>query len=89
MKVLKFIQCILPYNILDKSKQERFLGKNEVENDTEKAIISLIKENPYISKAKMTELTGKPVPTISRTLKRSKTIVRIGSPKGGRWKINE
>ncbi len=89
MKVLKFIQCILPYNILDKSKQERFLGKNEVENDTEKLLIQLIQENPFISKVKMAEKIKKSVSTVERTLKKSKTIVRIGSPKGGRWKINE
>lgn len=30
-----FIQCILMYNVLDKIKQERLLGKNDIENDTE------------------------------------------------------
>ena len=28
-----FIQCILPYNIIDKQKQERLLGRNDL-NDT-------------------------------------------------------
>lgn len=88
-----FIQCILPYNILNRSKQERLLGKSDTENDTEndieKILINLIRENPYISKAKMSEETGKSVPTISRALKKSQVIIRIGPAKGGHWEIKE
>ena len=94
-----FIQCILPYNILDKTKQERLLGRNEVDNEVdnevekddtlETRIISLIKGNAYISKAKMAEKTGKSVSTIERLLRKSTQIVRIGGAKGGHWEVKD
>lgn len=36
-----FIQCVLPYNVLDKNKQERLLEKNDTENDIEKLPLKL------------------------------------------------
>ena len=114
-----FIQCILPYNILDKSKQSKLNKnktrqsesiltskvKNEVENDVENEVenevenirdektsledllVKLILKNNKISKKKMAIATGKSISTVEHVLSKSKKIVRVGSDRGGYWKI--
>ena len=60
-------------------------------NETEKEIVSLIKENPNIRAFEMAQKLLKPVRTIENNLKQLKEkgiIVRIGSKKTGYWKIN-
>ena len=60
-------------------------------NETEKEIISLIKENSYIRAFEMAQKLLKPVRTIEnnlRQLKEKGIIVRTGSKKTGYWKVN-
>ena len=103
-----FIQCILPYNILDKSKQSKLNKnktsqsgsivtskvKNEVENirgektSLEDLLVKLILKNNKISKTKMASATGKSISTVERELSKSKKIMRVGSDRGGYWKID-
>lgn len=107
-----FIQCILPYNILDKSKQSKLNKnktsqsgsivtskvKNEVENEVENIrgektsledlLVKLILKNNKISKTKMASATGKSISTVERELSKSKKIMRVGSDRGGYWKID-
>ena len=51
------------------------------ENDTEKTIISAIKSNPYVSQCNKSRIT------ISRIIKKSNKIKRVGPDKGGHWEI--
>jgi len=60
-------------------------------NETEKEIISLIKENQHIKVFKMAQILSKPVRTVENNisqLKEKGIISRIGSKKTGYWKIN-
>ncbi len=60
-------------------------------NETEKEIISFIKENPHIRVFEIAQKLLKPVRTIENNisqLKEKGIIVRIGSKKTGYWKIN-
>jgi predicted HTH transcriptional regulator len=60
-------------------------------NETEKEIISLIKENPNIRSFKMAQKLLKPVRTIENNisqLKEKEIVSRIGSKKASYWKIN-
>jgi Fic family protein len=60
-------------------------------NETEKEIISLIKENQHIKVFEMAQILSKPVRTIENNisqLKEKGIISRIGSKKTGYWKIN-
>ena len=59
-------------------------------NETEKEIISLIKENPHIRIFEMAQRLLKPVRTIENNinqLKEKGLIARIGSKKTGYWKL--
>ena len=60
-------------------------------NETEKEIISLIKENQHIKVFEMAQKLSKPVRTIENNisqLKEKGILSRIGSKKTGHWKIN-
>ena len=60
-------------------------------NETEREVISLIKENPHIRAFEMAQKLLKPVRTIENNisqLKEKGIIARIGSKKTGYWKIN-
>ena len=61
--------------------------ENDTENDTEKTIISAIKSNPYVSQEALAKLCNKSRITISRIIKKSNKIKRVGPDKGGHWKI--
>ncbi len=66
-------------------------GLNSGLNETEKAIISLIKENSHARTFEMAQKLLKPVRTIEnnlRQLKEKGIITRIGSKKTGYWEIN-
>ena len=61
-------------------------------NDTEKEIISLIKENQHIKVFEMAQKLLKPVRTIENNISQLKDkgiISRIGSKKTGYWQINQ
>ena len=58
-------------------------AENDTENDTEKIIISAIKSNPYVSQEALARLCNKLRITISRIVKKSNKIKRVGSDKGG------
>ena len=61
--------------------------ENDTENDTEKTIISAIKSNPYVSQEALAKLCNKSRITISRIIKKSNKIKRVGPDKGGHWEI--
>ena len=61
--------------------------ENDTENDTEKIIISAIKSNPYVSQEALARLCNKSHITISRIIKKSNKIKRVGPDKGGHWEI--
>ena len=61
--------------------------ENDTENDTEKIIISAIKSNPYVSQEALARLCNKSRITISRIIKKSNKIKRVGPDKGGHWEI--
>lgn len=91
-----FIQCVLPYNILDKSKRDRLLGKNDVENATnslsitESRIVDIIRKTPDISISSLSNYIGKDKSTIKRAIKNLKEkgyIKRVGSTRTGHWEI--
>lgn len=63
---------------------------NDTVNDTETAIHKAIKNDPYVTIAKLMTIVHKSRPTITRTLKLLKEkgkIERVGSDKTGYWKI--
>ena len=92
-----FIQCILPYNIIDKQKQERLLGKvNSTINstikysETEVKIMELISKRSDITIAEMAKILGKDLSTVKkavRSLKERGLLKRIGANKNGYWGI--
>ena len=62
-------------------------AEHDTENDTEKTIISAIKSNPYVSQEALAKLCNKSRITISRIIKKSNKIKRVGPDKGGHWEI--
>ena len=62
-------------------------AEHDTEHDTEKMIISAIKSNPYISQEALAKLCNKSRITISRIIKKSNKIKRVGPDKGGHWEI--
>ena len=63
---------------------------NDTVNDTETAIYDAIKNDPYVTIAKLMAVVHKSRPTITRNLKLLKEkgkIERVGSDKTGYWKI--
>ena len=59
-------------------------------NNLDAAVLSWLKENPYLSVAKLVEKSGKSERTVSRcisSLKNKGLISRIGSNKTGYWKV--
>lgn len=90
-----FIQCILPYNILDKVKQDALLGKNATKNatkltKTENNIVEIMRDNSDISLSEIAKRLGKDVSTIKRATKvlKDRGIVRrIGTTRVGHWEV--
>ena len=63
---------------------------NDTANDTVKIILSIIKENPFVSYEELALKTGKSRITISRKiseLKKNNVIKRVGADKNGYWEI--
>ena len=60
--------------------------------ETTQKILDAIKENPFITRTKLAEITGLTNDGVKYNLtklKKNKTIKRIGSDKGGRWEIKQ
>ena len=93
-----FIQCVLPYNIINKEKQDKMNGKNVPVNvlvnvpvnQTERQILNLLADDPTLTFEDMSVKIGKTRKTVMRniqSLKGKGVIERIGSDKSGYWKI--
>ena len=66
------------------------VSQNVAQNDRRSAIIKCIKENPYISRAKIAYILGVSVKTVERDIaEMSDMISYIGSAKNGYWQIND
>ena len=78
-----YINVSIPYDA------EVMASMRDTENDTEKTIISAIKSNPYVSQEALAKLCNKSRITISRIIKKSNKIKRVGPDKGGHWEIVE
>lgn len=65
------------------------LGNQEKLTEKKKAILSLITENPYITKSELAKEIGISVAAVSYNIKsmRGKYLRRIGSDKGGFWEM--
>ena len=60
--------------------------------ESQKTILKLIKENPYISKKELSETIGISTTAIDKNITRLKKeglLKRIGPDKGGHWEIVE
>ena len=58
--------------------------------ESQKRILKLIKENPYISKKKLSEIIGISTTAIDKNITRLKKkglLKRIGPDKGGYWEV--
>ena len=67
------------------------IGENVGENDTQKQIVMLMKQNPKISAKKIAEEIGiapRNVEAHIKLLKQAGRIVRVGAAKGGHWDVN-
>ena len=86
-----YINVSIPYDVeVMASMRVTDVGaENDTENDTEKIIISAIKSNPYVSQETLAKLCNKSRITISRFIKKSNKIKRVGPDKGGHWEIIE
>ena len=86
-----YINVSIPYDVeVMASMRVNDVGaENDTENDIEKIIISAIKSNPYVSQETLAKLCNKSRITISRFIKKSNKIKRVGPDKGGHWEIIE
>ena len=100
-----FIQCILPYNIIDKQKQERLLGRNDLNgmingtingtiklSETASIIYELMKKDVKVTKSQLSQKAGKSIRTISRAideLKNNGLLLGRTSNKNGEWILSK
>ena len=100
-----FIQCILPYNIIDKQKQERLLGRNALSgtingtingtiklSETATIVYELMKEDVKVTKSQLSQKAGKSIRTISRAideLKNNGLLLGRTSNKNGEWILSK
>lgn len=96
-----FIQCILPYNIIDKQKQKRLLGRNDLDgtingtingtiklSETATIIYELMKKDVKVTKSQLSQSSGKSIRTVSRAideLKNNGLLLGRTSNKNGEW----
>ncbi len=92
-----FIECIIPYNILDKKKSDEMNGNikenasvklNKIQNE----ILNNIKNNYEITLIQLANLLKKNESTIARNIKILKNqgfLIRHGSDKKGYWEVKE
>ena len=71
------------------NRTENFIRKNKVLTERRKAMLELMLEDPYISKAELASLLGMHPSAISRNIEamRGKYLRRVGPDKGGFWEI--
>lgn len=96
-----FIQCILPYNIIDKHKQERLLGRNDLNgtingtiklSETATIVYELMKKDVKVTKSQLSQKAGKSIRTISRAideLKNNGLLLGRTSNKNGEWILSK
>lgn len=96
-----FIQCILPYNIIDKQKQERLLGRNALNgtingtiklSETATIVYELMKKDVKVTKSQLSQKAGKSIRTISRAideLKNNGLLLGRTSNKNGEWILSK
>ena len=96
-----FIQCILPYNIIDKQKQKRLLGRNDLNgtingtiklSETATIVYELMKEDVKVTKSQLSQKAGKSIRTISRAideLKNNGLLLGRTSNKNGEWILSK
>ena len=96
-----FIQCVFPYDIIDKNKQASMLGKkintkrvteNVAENVTgkEREVLVLLSVNPRITSTQIAGTLGvvrQTVYRVTKSLKEKGIIERVGSDKKGHLEI--
>ena len=90
-----FIQCILPYNIIDKQKQKRLLGRNDLDgtiklSETATIIYELMKKDVKVTKSQLSQSSGKSIRTVSRAideLKNNGLLLGRTSNRNGQWII--
>lgn len=96
-----FIQCIIPYNIIDKQKQKRLLGRNDLDgtingtingmiklSKTATTIYELMKRDVKVTKSQLSQSSGKSIRTVSRAideLKNNGLLLGRTSNKNGEW----
>lgn len=96
-----FIQCIIPYNIIDKQKQKRLLGRNDLDgtingtingtiklSKTATIIYELMKRDVKVTKSQLSQSSGKSIRTVSRAideLKNNGLLLGRTSNKNGEW----
>lgn len=98
---ISFIQCILPYKIIDKQKQERLLGRNALNgtingtiklSETATIVYELMKKDVKVIKSQLSQKAGKSIRTISRAideLKNNGLLLGRTSNKNGEWILNK
>lgn len=96
-----FIQCILPYNIIDKQKQKTLLGRNDLDgtingtingtiklSETATIVYELMKKDVKVTKSQLSQSSGKSIRTVSRAideLKNNGLLLGRTSNKNGEW----
>ena len=92
-----FIQCILPYNIIDKQKQKRLLGRNDLDgtingtiklSKTATIIYEFMKKDVKVTKSQLSQKAGKSIRTVSCAideLKNNGLLLGRTSNKNGEW----
>ena len=79
----------------DKSNENSIENKNndplnDPLNDRQHKIISLIKDNPFLTKEELAQLCSVSLETIKRDIQKLQKLnlmIRVGSRKSGSWKI--
>ena len=78
-------------NVLEEGQEKTISDQKRPENDQIKMILELIKEKPQISRSEISHKMGLHESSVKRRLKMmvDKGIIqRIGSDRGGHWKIS-
>ena len=78
-------------NVLEKGQEKTISDQKRPESDQIKMILELIKEKPQISRSEISHKMGLHESSVKRRLKMmvDKGIIqRIGSDRGGHWKIS-
>ncbi|MCD8373210.1 MAG: putative DNA binding domain-containing protein [Clostridia bacterium] len=100
-----FIQCILPYNILDRAKADAMNGNSEQEvhckvpdkvpckiTMAQQKVLNLIIQTPNITRQEISERLSISIRMVAKHIKALKDkgiIRRIGSDKTGYWEVSE